>query len=135
MGKDLIFGKTKRSWSRGGAAACLGNSPIVEGLAQPDPLTAEQKEDIRTYLRHLPPADSGVESDNQKFVQVLLDKYGPSQKLARSGDKAGLAKWNELVEWTNKLQKEALENTPSSLIMLRNISRSGLFSPRFRVAT
>lgn len=134
MSLDLILGRSTRSWARGlSATSALGSAPIVDGLPHPDPLSAEQKEDIRTYLRHLP--HQGGETDNQNFTRQLAAKYGPLRDRVRAGDREASVKWEELVRWTNSLQKEALLNQPNSLIMLRNISRSGLFSPRFRVTT
>jgi hypothetical protein len=133
MSRDLILGKRSRNWSRGrSATSAIGLAPVVDGLPHPDPLTGEQKEDVRTFIRHLP--FQGEATDQQKFTQQLVDKYGPLRDRVRAGDLVALAKWNELVGWTNSLQKEALQNKPGSLIMLRNISRSGLFSRRFRVA-
>lgn len=133
MALDLILGRHSRSWSRGPfAASMLGAAPVVNGLPQPDPLTAEQKEDIRTFLRHLP--FQGQETDNRQFERQIADKYGSLRDRVRAGDSEALAKWSELVRWTNSLQKDALLNQPSALIMLRNISRAGVFSPRFRVA-
>lgn len=134
MSRDLILGRCRRSWSRGGSSHTgIGHSPIVDGLPQPNPLTGEQKEDLRTFLRHLP--FQGSESDNQKFTRQISEKYGPLRDKVRAGDSEAIAKWTELISWTNSLQQEALKNQPSALIMLRNISRARLFSPRFQVAT
>lgn len=133
MSRDLILRRCSRDWSRGvPAGTTLGFAPVVDGLPQPDPLTAEQKEDIRTFLRHLP--TEGQATDNARFAKFVLDKYGPLRDKVRAGDREALLRWGELVAWTNSLQKDALKNQPSALIMLRNISRAGLFSPRFRVA-
>jgi hypothetical protein len=133
MSKDLILGRCRRCWSRGGSPhAGIGYAPVVDGLPQPDPLTGEQKEDIRTFLRHL--QFQGADSDNTKFSRQVADKYGPLRDKVRSGDREASAQWNELVSWTNSLQQDALKNQPAALIMLRNISRSRLFSPRFQVA-
>jgi hypothetical protein len=120
---------------RRAAAKISGNAPVVDGLPHPTPLTAEQKEDIRTYLRHLPPLAKSQEADYQRMTSQLLTKFGAVGERARKGDPAALKKWGELVSWVNKLQDGALANDANSLTHLRNISRTNLFSSRVRVAS
>jgi hypothetical protein len=112
----------------------LGASPIVDGLPHPNPLTAEQKEDIRTYLRHLPAMSQSQEADHERMVAQLREKFGEVKERARAGDARALERWEDIVKWTNKLQEGALKNDANALTHLRNISRTGIFNPRFRVA-
>jgi hypothetical protein len=113
----------------------VGAAPVVDGLPHPTPLTAEQKEDLRTYLRHLPALDKTQEVDHARLVAHLREKFGEVRERARAGDARALARWNDVVKWTNKLQEDALKNDANSLPHLRNISRTGIFNPRFRVAS
>ncbi len=112
-----------------------GASPIIDGLPHPDPLTAEQKEDLRTYLRHLPPLQKTQIADQSRMVAHLKNMFGAIKDRAKQGEPAALKKWNELIRWTNKLQTEALTNNTSALIQLQNISRTEIFNPRFRIAS
>jgi hypothetical protein len=109
--------------------------PVVDGLPHPTPLTAEQKEDIRTFLRHLPPVAKNQEKDYQGMTALLVSKYGAVREGAKRGDPAAIKKWGELIAWTNKLQDLSLKNDANALTHLRNISRTNLFNPRFRAAS
>jgi len=137
MSRDLILGKTRRSWSRGHLpTSSTGEAgPVVDGLPHPTPLTAEQKEDIRTFLRHLPPLVKTQEADYQRMTSQLVDKFNPVREKAKKGDPAALKKWGDLVAWTNKLQVLSLQNDSNALTHLRNISRTNLFNRRFRAAS
>lgn len=113
----------------------VGAAPVVEGLPHPTPLTAEQKEDLRTYLRHLPALGKSQATDQERLVAQLREKFGEVKERARAGDARALERWNDVVKWVNKLQEGALKNDANSLMHLRNISRTGIFNPRFRVAS
>jgi hypothetical protein len=128
MALDLIFGKTQANWALGNA------SPIVDGVPHPEPLTAEQKEDLRTYLRHLPPVRASVEKDTERWATELRKSFGKVRDEARTGNPKSLARWNEFVAWTNKIQARALKNDTNALFQLRAINKTELFNPRFRVA-
>jgi hypothetical protein len=113
----------------------MGNSPVVGGLPQPDPLSAEQKEDLRVYLRHLSPLGTSQEADHRRMTDQLRRKYEQVKVRARAGNREAMKKWRILVKWTNQLQQEALKNNAGSLLNLRQVSRANLFEPRFRVAS
>jgi hypothetical protein len=105
------------------------------GLPHPNPLTAEQKEDIRTYLRHLPPVVESQKRDQLRMVEQLRSQFGEVKERAKLGEPKALKKWGELVSWTNKLQDLSLKNNANALAHLLTISQTNLFSPRFRTAS
>lgn len=111
-----------------------GAAPMVDGLPHPNPLTAEQKEDLRVYIRHLPPSAASQKADQERMIAQLRKQFGEAKQKALAGDPSGLARWKELVEWTNRVQDEGLRNSPGALMQLQTISKTGLFNPRFRVA-
>jgi hypothetical protein len=112
-----------------------GAAPVVDGLPHPDPLSAEQKEDLRTYLRHLPPPSRSQVADGERMTRQIVATFGPVKDRARLGDLAALEKWRQLVDWTNRAQQEALKNQAGALVQLQQLSRANLFNPRFRTAT
>lgn len=116
------------------SSSSSGAAPIVDGLPHPNPLTAEQKEDIRVYLRHLPAMRPSQVADHERMVAQLREKFGEVKERALAGDGRSLERWRDIVKWVNKLQEGALRNDQNALTHLRNISRAGIFNPRFRVA-